>query len=227
MSYQAMSTNDLVEEHLNFANSIVYHLAKIYNLSHNTIEDAKSAAYVGLIEAATKYKKGKESVPFKSYAYFRIKGAVIDYFRKDTACSNRYMRLARAYSAIADVEEKVLNIQESDSQDEDIAKVFELVSKGALVFKLSKYDATIDQVADEKTLTPENEILSKEENEKIKRCIEKLPEKEREIIVEYYFHGKTFAEISSKHQNYSRSWITRLHTRALNMLKEILENENE
>lgn len=225
MSTNDMSTNDLVEKYLDFAHTVVYHVAKIYRLNKDSIEDAKSAAYVGLIEAATKYKRSKDSAPFKNYAFFRIKGAIIDSFRKETADSNRYSQLAKAYQGVADIEENILSLDEQDKKDEKIAKVFDLVSKGALVFKLSKCEVQGDQIPDDVEKTPENQLLNEERKNLILKAVKKLPEKERLVIEEYYFNDKTFVEISNIHKQYSRSWLTRIHIKALEDLKEILKNE--
>lgn len=44
------------------------------------VEELKSAAYLGLVDAAGKYKEGIGNFP--TYAYYRINGAIIDYLRE-------------------------------------------------------------------------------------------------------------------------------------------------
>lgn len=53
------------------------------------VEELKSAAYFGLVDAAEKYKEGVGNFP--TYAYYRINGAVIDYLRELGwgKCNNR------------------------------------------------------------------------------------------------------------------------------------------
>ena len=45
-----------------------------------TVEELKSAAYLGLVDAAGKYKEDIGNFP--TYAYYRIIGAIIDYLRE-------------------------------------------------------------------------------------------------------------------------------------------------
>jgi len=45
-----------------------------------SVEELKAAAYLGLVDAAEKYKEGIGNFP--TYAYYRISGAIIDYLRE-------------------------------------------------------------------------------------------------------------------------------------------------
>ena len=62
-------------------------------------------------------------------------------------------------------------------------------------------------------------------NEKTKRYFLFYSARVKDELLEYYFNDKTFAEISNIHKQYSRSWLTRIHIKALEDLKEILKNE--
>jgi RNA polymerase sigma factor for flagellar operon FliA len=52
-----------------------------------------------------------------------------------------------------------------------------------------------------------------------------LPEKERTIIEQYYFHDRKFSDIATQSAGLSKSWVSRLHDRALATLKERMETE--
>ncbi len=227
MSNNIMTINEIVEANLEFAHCVAYQVAKKYKLNKEKIEEAKSSAYVGLIEAATKYKQGKDSVPFKNFAFYRIRGAIIDSFRKDTQTTNRYAKVAKAYTSVVDFEEKVLSIEPEDKEDEKIAKVFDLVSKGALVFKLGTNEIIEDRISDSEDQSPENHYLRLEQRQILEKAIDKLSEDERHIIKEHYFKDKTFVDIAKSYKSYSRSSITRIHIKALSNLQEILKDEKE
>lgn len=69
----------LVLQHMDFADKIAY--SKKKNLpSWMDIEETKSCAYMGLVEAANRYDPEKGS--FTTFAYPRITGAIIDYLRE-------------------------------------------------------------------------------------------------------------------------------------------------
>lgn len=73
------TVHNLVEQYLPLANKIAYQRKKLLP-RYIDIEELQSAAYMGLVEAANRYRP-EFSVNFMTYAYPRIKGAVQDYLR--------------------------------------------------------------------------------------------------------------------------------------------------
>ena len=53
--------------------------------------------------------------------------------------------------------------------------------------------------------------------EKMRDAIEALPEKERKLVKMYYFQNRTLQEIGVR-LGLSKSWTSRLHARALDLL---------
>lgn len=75
-----MNTQQLVEQYVPLANKLAYKKKK--NLPNFVdIEELKSAAYMGLVEAASRYKP-ELGVQFSTFAYPRIFGAIHDYLRE-------------------------------------------------------------------------------------------------------------------------------------------------
>jgi RNA polymerase sigma factor (sigma-70 family) len=72
---------------------------------------------------------------------------------------------------------------------------------------------------------PEREFNKKQTSEKLRAAIATLPEKERTIIEQYYFHDLTLSEVAQQYAGLSKSWVSRLHDRALGMLREKLVEE--
>jgi RNA polymerase sigma factor (sigma-70 family) len=73
------SRNERVLRHLPLVRSIVYGLRP--RASALDVDDLVSAGTVGLLEAAERYDP-RRGVPFASYAYSRVKGAVLDELRR-------------------------------------------------------------------------------------------------------------------------------------------------
>lgn len=74
-----MTINNLIISNLHLAEK----LAKIKKrkLSNVSYDELKSAAYMGLVEAANKYNPIKND-NFAAFAFFRINGAIKDYLRE-------------------------------------------------------------------------------------------------------------------------------------------------
>ena len=76
-----MNTNlhELIINHMSLAEKIAK--SKKRKLSHVSYEELVSAAYLGLVEAASNYKSNENDC-FAAYAIWRIIGAVRDYLRE-------------------------------------------------------------------------------------------------------------------------------------------------
>jgi RNA polymerase sigma factor (sigma-70 family) len=81
-----MSTQTLVEKYIPFANKLAYQKKRTLP-SFIDIEELKSAAYLGLVEAASRYEENR-GVSFMSYAYPRITGAIQDSLRNQSIVKN-------------------------------------------------------------------------------------------------------------------------------------------
>lgn len=70
----------LVEQYIPFANKLAYQKKKTLP-KFIDLEELKSAAYLGLVEAATRYKP-ELGIEFTTFSYPRIWGAIHDYLRE-------------------------------------------------------------------------------------------------------------------------------------------------
>lgn len=81
-----MNTQQLVEKYIPLANKLAYQ-KKTSLPSFIDIDEIKSAAYLGLVEAASRFDPLRGS--FSTYAYPRIMGAIQDYLRELNWCKKR------------------------------------------------------------------------------------------------------------------------------------------
>lgn len=83
----------------------------------------------------------------------------------------------------------------------------------------------LEQQADYHAKTFEDEYELKDFNrvrmKQVRRALKKLPKRFQLILVKYYIENKNLKQIG-KEMNLSKSWMTRLHQRALVELKEAM-----
>ncbi len=214
----------LIEQYLPYATSIANKV--IQTLSNDAdIEEIICNARLGLLEAAKRYDP-KYNVDFKTFSYYRIKGAIYDGLRKTgwiprslyakikfEQASNEYLQTMSDRS-----------LRTKMSPDEEMSEIYDTVNSLASIYIISidAGEETID-IEDKKA----NDIERKAEFQKIKeymrQAIEELPEKERKLIKMYYFQNKTLEEAGDK-LKLSKSWTSRLHARALEMLFKKISN---
>ena len=230
-SAEKMTTDrdDLIGEYRQFVISIVVKMSRYMNLPADLFDEFVAAGYLGLVEAAERFDaaSGHE---FKKFAYYRIRGAIIDSIRNSNHLSGEAYRCSRAMQAAVDLQEelryldkeptvKPKTLQEAKLR---LANLLDISAKGVLAFKMSLCEVKqeVEEIPDE-SLNLEENFIANENNEEFREILETLPENERFIIQEYYFKGKSFVQIVEEHGNMSKSWVSRLHSRALERIKNI------
>jgi len=174
---------------------------------HVELDDLVSAGVVGLIDAFSKFDHNKK-VQFKSYAQFRIRGAILDSLRTLDWSPRELRRKGRA------VEEAIRAVTQRVGRapsEQEIAREMEL--------PLSEYQALLGDLkgleigslhmersedsGDEELAyvpgAPEDDPLFRclkgEMKQRLADAIDELPEKERMVLTLYYYEELTMKEI--------------------------------
>lgn len=199
-----------------------------YNVEY---EDLVSYGIFGLIDAIDKFDCLKD-VKFETYASLRIRGAILDQIRKmDWIPRTIRQKQKRIDAAIKEIETRYGR----SATDEEIAKILGITDDEYLdwqsqmkitnVVSLNEFLEQGSEVPNEAGSTksaafdsPE-EILERDELKKIlAQALELLTEKERKVILLYYYEDLTLKEISNILE-VSESRISQLHTRALQKMR--------
>jgi len=202
-----------------------------YNVEY---EDLVSYGVFGLIDAIDKFDTGKE-VKFETYASLRIRWAILDQIRKmDWIPRTIRQRQRQIDTAMKDIEQKngrpatdaeiaaYIGISENELSDwQNQAKADNMVS-------LNEYVEQGNDISSDKGLgggfdTPERVIEKSELKEMLAQALELLTEKEKKVILLYYYEDLTLKEIS-RILEVSESRISQLHTKALQKMKTKMGN---
>lgn len=209
----------LAEEFEPFVRKVAVHLMRSFNLPPTHLDEFISAGYVGLVEAADRFDPQNASqASFQSYAYPRIRGAIIDGIREACELQGRHYRVARALRAAGDVDIPT----EEHVASPDLAQALDTLARGVLAFRLSMADADAEATMEQYTGGTEAAYEHQDLVKKIVHLTETLPPNERYIIEEYYFRGRPFTDIAASMDNAHKGWVSKLHARAIERLKNKL-----
>lgn len=204
-----------------------------YNVEY---EDLVSYGVFGLIDAIDKFDALKD-VKFETYASLRIRGAILDQIRKmDWIPRTIRQKQKKIDAAIREIETK----HGRSATDEEIAeslgitndeyvdwqsqmKVTNVVSLNEFLEQGSEIPADNSYNRSSQFDGPEEVIERDELKNMLAQSLELLTEKEKKVIVLYYYEELTLKEISSILE-VSESRISQLHTRALQKMREKLGN---
>ncbi len=201
---------------------------------HVDIEDLVSAGVVGLMDAFSKFDPQKK-VQFRSYAQFRIRGAILDSLRtldwspRDLRRKGRAAeeavrvltsRLGRTPGELEIAAEMGLGLEEYQSLLGDL-KGLEI---GTLHVEHNE-DSGEEEIAYVPGRPEDDPLfccLRGELQEKLTNAIERLPERERLVMTLYYFEELTMREIGLA-LGVVESRVSQIHTAAVLHLRVALQ----
>lgn len=191
-----------------------------FSLSTTEFDELKSAAYLGLVEAAERFEEGHGS-GFKHFAFIRIRGSVIDSIRRNCSLSPALYRRLKAVEAAHNLRQDC-SFDNLESKEEKIGRLVEYLGDCSLVFKMSLDDTHVPQIAST-TLNPEDTAIEEDNRKILLKFIDELPEYERIVVKQYYYDDKQFIEILNDLGIHTKSWLSRVHARAIRRLRERIQ----
>jgi len=218
------SRDVLIEQYQHFVKRIVLTLIKKYQLPREELDSYLSAGYMGLIEASERFDKSI-GVSFEGFAHRRVRGAVLDYIRSSSETRGGSYRVLKALRSLQVAEEDLTSVLADKTIDdsEALTKIFSFAARGFLAIRL--HGINPEQIIEsraEQHPSAEVRVLHEEYLEELKQVVSKLPDKERFIVEQHYFAGLTFQEIIQLRPELSKSWVSRLHSRALDQLADLM-----
>ncbi len=198
---------------------------------HAQLELEELIAYgqVGLLEAADRFDP-KVGANFLTFAHYRIKGAIFDGLRKMGILKGGDLRQAysgeRMSAYLGNLSDRESGGGNSGgSLDDDVRDISNAVTGLAMVYATS-LDAMDGMQLPDEQLPADQRLELEQLKTRVRRAIEKLPEKERKLLTGYYFQAKTLEKAGSE-IGQSKSWASRLHARAIERLKQYLSEDGE
>ncbi|MBP3620342.1 MAG: FliA/WhiG family RNA polymerase sigma factor [Lachnospiraceae bacterium] len=204
----------------------------IYLGSNVEYDDLVGYGIFGLIDAIDKFDYGKGN-KFETYASLRIRGSILDQIRK----MDWIPRSVRQKQKSIDAAIKKLELEKGTSYtDEDIARELGISEDEYMnwltqtnVGNVSSLEDFIEQGNEVKNsanpsymrIEPETVVEEKELKESLVEAMNSLTEKERMVVVLYYYEELTLKEIS-RVMDVSESRVSQLHSKALKKMKTFL-----
>ncbi len=197
------------------------------------VEDIISQGFLALIDAIDRFDAQRD-VKFETYASIRIKGAMIDYIRKQDLIPRRVRKISR------DIEEVESTFRANHNRlptDEELANELnisveklnryrmEIYNANVVYFDsyLNAHDSTVID-ADKEDKTPENTYMKEELRENLAAAIDTLNYQERTLISLYYYEGIKLKEIAYVF-DLTESRICQIHLKAISKIKKYLNDK--
>ena len=212
-----------ITEHLPLVKHLVGKLA-CYAASDVEFEDLLSAGTLGLVKAAKSYDTESEAT-FKTYAYIRVRGAIIDEMRsKSFLPSNIHHEITRIEEVYRRLSSEIGHHPSEERLANEaglsIEKLYETMEKARRRKCLSIYATENSEGGTEGFVPaaaspePSDQIEKEELVEELAKVIMTLPERDRRILVLYYQRDLTMKQIGEVFEM-TESRVSQLHAAAL------------
>ena len=195
-------------------------------------DDLIGAGVLGLLDAVERYDEMR-GVQFKTYAETRIRGSMLDSLRELDWSSRSLRARARELEVAA---RKIEQEKGRMAEEEELAEALGLELpafqqllgelRGLTLVELDSYEDSASgnnalQVPDNPDHSPLMEYERQETREKLIAAINRLPERERQVVALYYVEELTMKETGAV-LGLTESRVSQIHTQALIHLRAVL-----
>lgn len=204
------------------------------------LDDLISCGVIGLMDAIDKFDSGRDN-KFKTYAEFRIRGAILDELRAQDWVPRSVREKTKQIDRVTLKLERELGRipKETEIAQElgvDQEEYFRLLNTTKNVSVLNIDDSATFSRGDKRSLSsllekkrsanPFEAVNFKKAQERIKEGIKTLPEKQKLVLSLYYFEDLNLKEIGEV-LDVTESRVSQLHSQAIKKLKLKLKDEFE
>lgn len=195
------------EDALDLSRRTIINLAKSLQNNSPYLEkdDLISCGMLGLFQCWKKFKPN-ETTKFSTFAYFRIKGAMLDEIRKNQIHKRNLI-------------EKVKKIENNESLKEN-------ENKDNVLYMASYKNVSSNEIEikDNSLKTPVKSLMEKEKNLKVNKAINLLENEEIKVINFRYQEDMKLREVGQR-LNLSEARVHQIQKGAIIKLKDILDED--
>lgn len=200
-----------------------------------SIEDIAGYGVEGLINAIERYSPHKNT-RFETYALIRIRGAILDRIRaQDFLPRSVRKKIKDIKNAQEELKQELgrmpTTTEVANKLEMDPDKVNQLLAEDTTMTSIYEKKGSsddsmeiIDTIQDTNKLNPQEQMEEKNVKQQLEKALQRLPERERIIMVLYYQENMTLKEIGAT-LNMSESRVCQLHAQSIMKLKNILSED--
>ena len=218
--------NDIVMRYLELVRVIALSLRNVY-IKYATTDDIINEGVLALMSAIDTFDLDR-GVKFETYANIKIKGAIVDFVRKqdwvprqvrafgrelDTAYNELFNKLGRHPKNAELAEHLGLSMEKLEKQ------MAESASAVTLSFEELLYEDNFDIM--ESDDLADKALYEKELKQMIAKAITELTPKARQVVTLYYYERIKFSEIA-RVLGITESRVCQIHSKAILYLKRAL-----
>lgn len=199
-SSQSQDVEELVERYLPLVTSIAVELRRRLP-SQFVLDDLISAGQEGLLQAARAYDPDIGAT-FKTFATFRIRGAMIDELRRQDPMGKFVRRQVKGMATATD--QLISQLHRTPTEGEVAGSVNisrQQLTKLATYVETAKteqYGERLEERVPSGSPTPEDLLVEREDQIALVQCVELLPPQSKQLVIAYFVDDKHYNDIAAE-----------------------------
>jgi len=214
-----LDEHELVERFEGLVGSIAQRIWDTQNMDV-PFEDVRAYGFEGLLEAHDNYDPDR-GVSFSSFAYYRIRGAIFDGFRKE-GWSTRHQAFdvddkVALNDHMADHAEVRAHLPRTKTFRDSIDHIDKMVGDTVTILLMRHFDLQdLETTAEAEQL---EDVDRRQKLRLVRQSLEDLSDNEREVVLRHHFKGHQLNTIADD-LGYSKSWVSRINSRAIDKIRD-------
>ena len=224
--------NDLVLKYMDLVKKIVLRFNGSYS-NFGQLDDMVNQGIIALIDAVERFDLNYKN-KFETYATVKIRGAIIDYIRKQDWVPREQRTLSKELDSVYS---ELYSNKGSEPTKSEIAERMDITVENLDRILEQRHNSIVlsyEETINEKMMvamplndngsfdgSPEPELLFDELKEKLAEAIEGLNEKERLVVTLYYYENLKLKEIVSI-LGVTESRVSQIHSASIIKMKRVL-----
>lgn len=216
--------NEIVLQNMGLVRTVALSMRNMY-VKSGDVEDVVNEGVIALMDAIESYSPDR-GAKFETYASIKIRGAIIDFLRKQDWIPRNVRKFAKALdkanSMLYNLNGRApTNSELAQQMGMDEEKMLKMMAECSCTITLSFEELLYEDNIDEPSIKDsglDRELLHSEMRKVVADAVNELAEKERQVITLYYYKNLKYSDIA-KALGVSEGRVCQIHSKATLALK--------
>lgn len=216
--------NEIVLNNMGLVRAVALSMRNMY-LKFGDVDDVVNEGVIALMDAIESYSPDR-GAKFETYASLKIRGAIIDFLRKQDWIPRNIRKFAKALDKANSLLYNLngrppTNAELAEKMGMDEEKMLKLMAESSCTLTLSFEELLYEDNIDEPSIKDsglDKDLLHDEMKRVVAEAVNELAEREKQVITLYYFKNMKYSDIA-KALGVSEGRICQIHSKATLTLK--------
>ena len=216
--------NEIVLQNMGLVRTVALSMRNMY-VKFGDVDDVVNEGVIALMDAIESYSPNR-GAKFETYASIKIRGAIIDFLRKQDWIPRNVRKFAKALdkanSMLYNLNGRApTNSELAQQLGMDEEKMLKMMTECSCTITLSFEELLYEDNVDEPSVKDsgvDRELLHNEMRKVVADAVNELGEKERQVITLYYYKNLKYSDIA-KALGVSEGRVCQIHSKATLALK--------